>query len=64
MSVELVILTGLQVAGKTTFYRLLPRAFFTVAKQLVPPAPEEGGGACFMVRLTEQGFVVDALASR
>lgn len=35
---------------------------FTVAKRLVPPSANEGFDARFAVRLTELGFVVDALA--
>jgi predicted kinase len=42
--------------------RIADAGIFTVAKRLVPPAPEEGFDARFTVRLTELGFVVDELA--
>jgi predicted kinase len=42
--------------------RISDVGIFTVAKKLVPPAPEEGFDARYAVRLTEQGFVVDELA--
>ena len=58
-SVEDAILRNAGRAGRA---RISDVGIFSVAKQLVLPAPEEGFDTRFVVRLTELGFVVDELA--
>lgn len=52
----------LRNAGREGRARIADVGIFSVAKQLVLPAPDEGFDLRFVVRLTEAGFVVEAVA--
>ena len=52
MTIELVVFSGLQAAGKTTFYRQ------RFVSKLVQPSSTEKFDRRFEVRLTLDGFVV------